>query len=117
METTFDFKKSIDQILYDTYDSKLLDNFTKKGNPKPQATIEKQKTKKEKIPKTKAVKTKKVEVEEKESEKSESEQEFSGSGSSSVEEIPLCEEDDESYEPVSVTPLEVPATRKSQRNV
>lgn len=117
METTFDFKKSIDQILYDTYDSKLLDNFTKKGNPKPQATIEKQKTKKEKIPKTKAVKTKKVEVEEKESEKSQSEPEFSGSASSSVEEIPLCEEDDESYEPVAITPLDVPATRKSQRNV
>lgn len=109
-----DFKKSIDEILNENYDNTLLSNFTKKGNPKPLKTIEKEKAPKVKK-EWKLTKNTKKQEEEPVSEKSESEEEFSGEGSSSNEDIPLCEEDDESYEPVAKPDVVVP-TWQSLRN-
>ena len=112
--TERELKDSINAILYANIDSKLVDNFTKSGKPKP-ASKRQQKDKKPKVIKEKKPKVVKDTAEaEEESEISESEAEFSGSGSSEEEDIPLKAEDDDSFKPTSKTDAApVAATRHS----
>lgn len=114
--TQKELKDSINAILYANVDSKLVENFTKSGKPKPRT----QKTEKTvKVKKERVVKERKQDLDSENEEdfSEESEPEFSGEDESSND-IPLKAEDDDSFK-IGNKSEDMPSegVRRSKRNV